>query len=197
MVQAITLKKDGPLYTMGDLIVAPVSMDLLASAYLTMKMDGTLSVLFYESDPGIPKFLATYSDPNAITYGCYLKSGDQTTLVGIGHISAAIGRGDGSKKSELSCAFFAGYQRRDITFPLSQMMLEQTFDRYDIDVLFGTTPEKNRAMLMFMKNLGFGHTAEPVPYFTTWKGEVCGVYISWITREMWEELSPFKDHDSQ
>lgn len=195
MVPTVTLEKNGPLYTMGEFIVAPISIDLLASAYLTMKVDGTLAYYFYEADIGLPKFLATYSDPNAITYGCYLKSGDNTTLVGIGHVSVPRDMGSGFAKAELGCAFFKGYQHRDITVPLSQMMLEQTFDRYNIDFLFGTTPEKNRAMLMFLNGLGFGHTPEPIPFFTTWKGEPCGVYFSWMSKTMWEQLSPFRQGD--
>jgi len=199
MVSAVitALEKNGPIYTMGKYVVAPASIDLLASAYLQMKIDGTLKVFYYEGDPGLAKFLEVHCNPNSVTYGCYLKTGDKTQLVGIGHISAPAHIGNGFKKAELSCFFFQEYQHRDITVPLSQMMLEQTFERYpEIDFLFGATPEKNRAMLMFMTGLGFGHTSHPIPNYTTWEGDPCGVYIVWMSKEMWERLSPFRVVDS-
>jgi hypothetical protein len=189
------LDKNTAIYTDGPFIVAPLlNIDLIATAYLRLKREGVLDVLYYEADPGLPKVLAVMTDPATINFGCFMKRDeDVTDFVGIGHVAAPLMLPNGQKKAEISVAFFKGWQRRDVTIPLAQMMIEWVFRRSDIDFLFGTTPEPNRAMLRFMKALGFGHTAEPIPNFTCWHGVPCGVFVSWMDARRWKEVTPFPD----
>lgn len=188
------LDKNTAIYTWGNFVVAPLlNIDLIATAYLRMKREGVLDVLYYECDPGLPKVLAVMTDPATINFGCFVKRDEaMTDFVGIGHIAAPLILPNGQKKAEISVAFFKDWQRRSVTFPLAQLMIEWVFDRSDIDYLFGTTPEPNRAMLRFIKSLGFGHTAEAVPNFTCWRGEMVGVYISWMDKKRWDAHSPFQ-----
>jgi len=187
------LDKNEGIYTLGRFVVAPLlSVDLYATAYLRMKQEKVLDVLYYERDPGLPKFLGIMSTPGVTNIGCFVKHEDgRVDFVGLGHIGVPIVLPNGQKKAEISVAFFKDWQRRSVTFPLAQMMIEWTFDRADIDFLFGTTPERNPAMVKFLKALGFGHTAEPVPHFTCWQGELCGAVLSWLDAERWRLRSPF------
>ena len=188
------LDKNGPIYILDDrLVVAPLNdVDLIATAYLQMKREGTLALLYYEGDIGLQRFLSVMTNPACINYACLVKGADGgVDLAGIGHIAIPQVLPNGRKKAEISVAFHKQWQRRDITLPLAQMMVEWTFDRSDVDYLYGTTPAPNRAMLAFMRRLGFGHSAEPIPNYTCWQGEPCGVYVSWMDAERWKAVRPF------
>lgn len=186
------LDRNGPIYTLGNLVVTPLKdVDLLATAYLRFKQEGVLDMLYYEHDPGLTSILATLMDPATIVLGCFVKAGARVDLAGIGCAAPAFILPNGQKKAELSEAFFRDWQRRSITLPLAQMMIQWLFDRSDLDYLFGTTPEKNPMAVRFMKALGFGHTREPIPHYTCWKGEPCGVYVSWMDAARWRSVSPF------
>lgn len=189
------LDKNGPIYTFDRFIVAPLlDVDLIATAYLQMKREGVLAMFYYEADPGLAKFLAIMTAAGLTALGCFVKRADGLTadLVGIGQVAVPIEMANGQKKAEIGVAFFKDWQRRSVTATLCRMMLEWTFDRTDIDYLFGTTPEKNPAMLRFLEYLGFGRTSEPIPHYATWHGVPCGVYPSWMSSETWKTLSPFR-----
>jgi RimJ/RimL family protein N-acetyltransferase len=186
------LERNGPIYTMGNFVVAPLTnIDLIATAYLRLKQEGVLEMIYYECDPGLPKVLATMTDPATITLGCFVKDGERVDMVGLGHAAAALTLPNGQKKAELSEVFFKDWQRRNVTLPMAQMMIQWLFDRSDLDFLYGTTPEKNPAAVRFMKALGFGHTREPIPNFTCWQGKPCGCYVSWMDAERWKTVTFF------
>jgi RimJ/RimL family protein N-acetyltransferase len=186
---------NGPIYTFGNLVVTPINenLDLLASAYLRLKREGGLNILFYEGEMRIDNFLRVWGDDSGLTFGCFVRSLEQDTteLAGLGRVAQPVGMGNGSSKAEIGATFFDAYQKREFTVPLCQMMLEWVFDKTPLHAVFGTTPEPNRAMLMFLRGLGFGCLHHPIPNYTTWQGGPTGVYVSWMLRETWQRMSPF------
>ena len=179
-------KKDG-VYEWGSLAIStPASYDMLAQMYLTMKSDNTLGLLFYEGIPDLRWFVETYSDPKKTVYAAWIRlAQDSVRLAGFGCCGNSVGMGaEGYTKREISFAIFREFQQRNRTIAWAALMLEHCFDVLAPHSIFGTTPSENKAMLRFFSRLGFGSTY--VPDFTSWEGNVCGVYISWMTRNMWQ-----------
>ena len=186
---ALDITKNGQVYSCGDLIVAPrLPAAWLQLAWELMVKEDLLDVLFYEQRPEKDWFLNTYSAPEVTTFGCFLKTGSldsDVRLAGFGRI-VPWPMGNNYWKGEIAVLFFKEFQRRKYTLPFCRMMIENAFDNYIFHSLFGTTPLPNRSMLLFIKSLGFKGTE--VPNFTTWKGDPCGIYLSWITKQMWQDI---------
>lgn len=159
----------------------------LELAWEIMLRQDLTDILFYENRPEKEWFLKTYSAPEVTTFGCFIKSGldPDVRLAGICRVMPWP-MGSNLWKGEVALLFFKEYQHRKYTIPFCRMMLEHTFDNYVFRSLFGTTPIPNRAMVRFMKAIGFKGTE--LPAFTTWKGEECGVFLSWMTKGNWQDL---------
>jgi RimJ/RimL family protein N-acetyltransferase len=191
----ISLNKDADLYTLGKLVLAPYPpQDTLAEAYLRMKSDGSLSSFFYDGIPSLAVFLQLFTMPEVLTFGAFVRrSTGETDLAGIGHVGVPCRMAGGKfSKSEVSVGYLRSFQRRTYTIPFCQMMIEWIFDRTSIDTIFGTTPERNPAMVAFIDQVGFKRTAEPIEDYASWESELCGVYVSWITARYWKTISPFR-----
>ncbi len=63
-------------------------------------------------------------------------------------------------------------------------MLDTFFNKLDIDHLFGTTPEPNKAAIAYAKRLGFSIYG-PVPDFCAYNGDYVGIYTSHLSRTEW------------
>ena len=189
----MALEKDGQVYKLGDLAVARLNQDTAAYAYLVLKSEGMLENFYNQGVPDLATFLSGCFAPQALSLGGFVTGSDgKPTLAGIGLLPSIESHPNGVVvKSEVSEVFLRQYQRRSITIPLAKMMLEYVFDNIAVTVVYGTTPEHNRAALMFMKALGFSHAKETIPHYTTWRGEECGSYVSWLTRTRWRELKWF------
>jgi RimJ/RimL family protein N-acetyltransferase len=185
----LEINKINGTYSCGDLIVAPrLPVVWLQLAWEIMLRQDLLDILFYEGKVERDWFLKTYSAPEMTTYGCFVKTGldpDALQLAGFGRVMP-YPMGNNLWKAEIAVMFFKEYQSRKYTLPFCRMMIEHVFDNLVFRAIFGTTPLQNRAMLRFIKALGFGGTE--VPCFTTWNGEPCGIYLSWMLKEDWKAL---------
>lgn len=182
------IQKENQIYSIGDLIVAPRLPNVwLQLAWEIMLREDLLDILFYEGRPDKEWFLKQYSAPEMTTFGCFVKTGldPDVRLAGFGRV-APYKMGNNYWKAEIAVLFFKDFQRRKYTIPFCRMMTEWIFDNLVFHSIFGTTPLPNRAMLKFIKALGFG--GAEVPAFTTWKGEPCGIYLSWMTKEDWKDV---------
>jgi RimJ/RimL family protein N-acetyltransferase len=191
-VQHDTLVKSEGVYSLGSLSVMPLNQDAAAYAYLTMKGEGTLENFFSQGVPDLATFLATCFASGGLSLGGFIQENGVTTLAGIGLMPRPISCCNGVvERSEVSEAFLRKYQRRSITLPLSKVMLEMVFDKSNVTVIYGTTPGPNRAAVAFMKAMGFEHLPDVIPHYGTWRGQECGVYVSWLTRSRWKGLGWF------
>jgi hypothetical protein len=191
-VQRDTLVKSDTVYSFGDLSVAPLNQDQAAYAYLMMKSEGTLENFYSQGIPDLATFLTSCFSSGGLSLGAFVKEGGVPTLAGVGLMPRPISCSGGVvERSEVSEAFLRKYQLRSLTLPLCKMMLEMVFDKAPVTVIYGTTPEPNRAALAFMKAIGFEYSNQPIQHYSTWRGTECSVYVSWLTRNRWRELNWF------
>jgi len=183
----LEIKKQGKVYTSGELIVAAnLPQAWVEVAWERMARENLLDVVFYEEACDRSWFIKQHLLPECTVFGCFEKGLDtDVNFCGWGRVSP-YSMGRGHWKGEISVCFFREYQRRQFTLPFATMMIEWTFDNLVLKCLFGSTPEPNVPMLKFIKALGFEGTR--VPCFTTWKGEPCGIFLSWMTKERWKTI---------
>lgn len=192
------LIRSGDIYSSGDHFILPVTdapqgQELLASVYLRFKQEGVLPIFFHEGVPDLCTFLSLMLKPKSLTMACFSRSPHKDAVVGIGHVVAPVDIGNGYNKSEVSMAFFKEYQRPRITVSCAHLMLQYVFERCaEIEALFGCTPEPNRAAVRFIGAVGFKRSVEAVEAYSTYNGQLCGCYISWMTKTRWQEISPFE-----
>jgi RimJ/RimL family protein N-acetyltransferase len=188
----LTKNQENPeVYEYKNLVVMPARSDeLLASAYLRLKSEELIGVLFYEKIPTLCEFLSMYMRPGMVNLGSWVRTGDQVQLAGIGSLDIPKDIGGGHRKGEASMVFFKEFQRRDVTLDSARLWIQWGFDQQNLSVIHGCTPVVNKSALRFMKSLGFEYARDPIKAFTTHKGELCDVVISWMTKERWENLKP-------
>lgn len=195
------LSKSPNRYEYGRFYIEPAGLDKqdeLASAYIRMKQEGLLPVVFHQSIPDLSTFLVRYLAVNSTTMLCYyIDTKGMTHFVGVGHVTAPALIVGPHLKAECSMVFFCEWQRRSTTVPLAHLMLEYSFDRRFGDqfltTILGCTPEKNKLAVRFIAAVGFVRAKEPMTDYTAWNGELCGAYSSWMTRKRWELTSPFRE----
>lgn len=162
--------------------------DLLAWLYLKLKLEGRADKIFYQAPHDVVYFL-TWVDQLAVFYGGF----KDDILVGggwVGMPSLLEAKEDQAplcgkttfRKAEIGfgfsgdCSVFEALQ-------MGRLMLETTFDSYKIDFLFGTTPESNKAALMYARRLGM-ELIGPTPNTCVFNGKIEGTYTSHLTKEL-------------
>jgi RimJ/RimL family protein N-acetyltransferase len=177
------LVRDGDRYILDEkfVVIPSKDQDLLATCYLRMKAEKLLDVMFYEEIPNLCRYMEMMLKEGSVFLALFqIERTGAYTLIGFGGTSNPVSMGGGYCKAEMYCLFFKEYQRRNISFPVAQMMMAWCYERIaNLDVMFGTTPAPNVAMVRFAKALGF--KMSKIDNFTTWKGEPCAVWISCLT----------------
>lgn len=181
------LERNGDQYIRdGKWAVIPTrDQDFLATIYLRMKSEKLLEVMFYEEQPDLCRFMSLMLADGEVVLGLFqIESTGLYTLIGFGGISKPVNMGNGYNKSEMFCLFFKEFQKRHVTIPVAQTMMAWVYERSTVDVMFGTTPAPNIAMVRFAKALGF--KLSKIDNFTTWKGDPCAAWISCMSEEEWK-----------
>jgi RimJ/RimL family protein N-acetyltransferase len=88
-------------------------------------------------------------------------------------------------KAEVSMAFLREFQRNGEALELARMMIEFAFDRVNLDALFGCTPIRNRAAVVFTQKCGFRKIGV-APMYCSWHGEPCDALLTVLTRAQWQ-----------
>ena len=188
------LKNDINFYRLGDLLVTPYPPEsLLARAFLKMEQQGSLPIVFHESCQGIGWFINEFSRKQSIL-ACWVKvreSGvleQDIELAGMAWFNQRWKIGEsGKNKAEAGYVFFKEHQSPKKTLPLAAMSMQWAYDRLDVDLILGMTPEKNKPACYFLRWLGMSPSG-PIESFTTYPagGEICGAYVSTMTKERWQ-----------
>ncbi len=185
------VKGEDRVYRLGDLIVAPaLSAEMLAYAYMRFRQEDLLKFIFYEGQPGIRWFLEKYQE--LATLGCFeqVEGQENANLLGIGWLNVQTsGEEVYMKRCEMGMAFFRGVSPWK-ALEFDRIMIEWAFNHLGIAAMYGTTPEKNPTVLACLRRLGF-EMFGPIPSYALWEKKPCGVFISAMTKEEWEERSPF------
>lgn len=185
------LKTDGLIYSCGDLMIFPYPPETaLAYLYSIFEKQGLLPILFHEGVPPLSWFLSTYRKPEISTLGCYRKLEDGTAeILGIVWINQSWKIGQNWTKREVGMCFVRQQPIQDLE-TLALMSIQWAFDHLNTDTLVGTTPETNRAALLFGRKLGF-HQAGPLPGYTCYDGKLCGAYFQSLPKDEWRSRGVF------
>jgi RimJ/RimL family protein N-acetyltransferase len=81
-----------------------------------------------------------------------------------------------------SFCFFKDYQKPMYTDQFAEMILEYWFEALSLDIVVGSTPEPNRAAVIYAKRAGFKEIGR-IPNYTTFKGQVVPAVITAMTKE--------------
>lgn len=184
------LVRNGDQYVLDEkfVVIPSKDQDLLATCYLRMKAEGLLDIMFYEEVPNFLRYMQIMLEEGSVFLPLFqIECTGAYTLIGFGGVSKTVRMGGGYNKAEMYCLFFKEFQRRPISFPAAQTLMAWVYERTEIDVMFGTTPAPNIAMVRFAKALGF--KMSKIDNFTTWKGEPCAVWISCMTDQEWRILT--------
>ena len=201
--QAKITKQENLIYstTVGDseLFVSPYPPDkLLAQAYIRMEDEGLLDTLFHERVPTLSEFLLRFCVERQAILACSIKENGVQRLAGFGWFnqSQRIGHLD-LVRCEAGIIFFKDCRKLRITTTFGHLMTAWAFSNIKpkgltLDVIFGTTPQPNRAACMYFRRLGW-KSIGPLPNYTTYPGfdGPVAVYISFMTRSGWIKASPF------
>lgn len=171
----------------GDLIVSPVTTEYhLSLAYIRMVEEGTLSTVFHQGVPTMRAFLEEYMTAGRrVTLSCFREEGGRMEFCGLGWVYGAVTM-DRFKKAETGVVFFRRQSRKTDNLEFGKMMFEVFFTRYEIDAIFGTTPEPNILALRYAQKLGMDLVG-PIPNFCTWNGNLADGWISHMSRTQWLE----------
>lgn len=171
----------------GNLVVtAQVTDDLMAQAYLIYRKEKTLPIIFFQSIPTLKDFLDAHMEAGKrIVLGCFRIDEKARTVefCGLGWISDAVKMGD-FLKAETGIGMFRCAGRDSLEF--GKMMLTLFFDTYDINAIFGVTPEANKLALRYAQKLGFD-LSSPIEDYVSWEGEPAAGIISHMSKAQWCE----------
>jgi RimJ/RimL family protein N-acetyltransferase len=156
--------------------------EIFAIAYMKMKQEKTLQLLFWEESPSLRAFLDWCSQPNSIVAGVFT-DGPTLELAGIGALHSINMRG-GKKRADTSEIFWRKYWITQHTLEMGKMLLNFAFEDAEMEILYGITPEPNRAAVDFMVRCGFDRFG-PVPGLCSWHGRSCPGWLSVMSREKW------------
>lgn len=140
-----------------------------------------LGAIYHECEPDLKSFLDQHTSTDTVTLGCFREVNGTPEFIGMGWINTFQRMGGGHAKAEVGFGFFDGGSVFE-KVRLVRMMVDWVFEHLDVDAIFGITPEPNRSAVAFIKRVGFDIVG-PLPAYATWGGELCGAYVSCITKE--------------
>lgn len=171
----------------GPVLVAPVRNEsLLARAYLKFEAEGLLDIIWHEGRWSLREFLEWALAPNMVMLGAYnteASLNQDLGLIGLGWVNSVV-RYAGFSKAEVGFGFF----RRPSPFRKLagvRLMLDSFFETYEVDYLFGMTPDQNPLAVRFARKAGFDAVAT-LPCYTAWEGSPANAVVLMLSRFAWE-----------
>lgn len=187
-VQVVRENKN-QVYFWGDLVVAPnPSEQMLAYAYLEWERQGLNRYIWYEGVPSLSWYLENFKKMTVL--GCFKDVAGVAQLVGLGWLNSLTMMGGAYKKAECGMAFLPRVGPAQ-TKRFGQLMIDWAITHLGLDAMHGATPVKNTAAIRYMIDLGFEHCG-PVGGYCSYNGELCACEISWMMRDRWERIKPFR-----
>ncbi len=181
------------VYRHENLIASPdLTDDLLATAYLRFKADNLIQTIYYEGEPGINGWMRQMGNPETIRLGAFADRGKKgirgekgVVFCGMAWVLNRQTLGNYMTKAEVGFGFFRHVATPREKVQLGKMMTQALFERFNIDVLIGTTPVDNRAAMEYSKSVGYGLHG-PIPNYVTWEGALSDVAVSVLTKQEWQ-----------
>lgn len=154
--------------------------NLISSLYLNMTAEGRMDDVLYQGGHDIVYFLQWVKSLR-VFYGAF----KDRVIIGGGWVDVPYSM-EGSDRSYKKAEIGFGFSKSASVFEAlaaGRMMLERTFEFYDIDFLYGTTPESNKLALGYAKRLGF-QLYGPIPNTCIFRGKLEGTYTSYLDRSL-------------
>ncbi len=179
------------LYRSGKLgLSVGLTPDMLAGAYLRFKQEGRIETIYYERVPSIIEYLNMVTKPEHISLGCFVDQdgdGKNWQFAGICWVFDRQELGNGQYKAEVGFGFFEAGSTSRQKVELGRLAVHVTFNIFNIDVLFGTTPTENRAARRYTRAVGFDMMPAPLKNFISWEGALSDAWISTLSKTDWAE----------
>ncbi len=182
------ITKEGSIYRCGDLSLAPYPTErILAEGYLRFEKEGTLDLIYHQGNYSLTWFLNDFvTKQNAILALC--KGSDVIGFAWFNYL-AKIGNTEFTK-AEAGIGFFRKTHPRDALLAAA-MGTDWAFRELGLSVMYGITPEPNKAAVRFLERLG-RDTFGPIPMFTVFPSEggylPCGAFVSSMTKLKWRSM---------
>ncbi len=175
----------------GDLAVSTsLTEDLIATAYLRLKAEGLLPLIYYEGIPLLSEHLRRMAAPETICLGFFAdrakakRKAGGVEFCGMAWVLQRELMGNGMTKAEVGFAFMRHTAHPEEKVALGKMMTQAFFDAYNVDILIGTQPVENKLALKFAERLGFTLSG-PIKNYISWEGALSDVYVSSLTKADW------------
>jgi hypothetical protein len=179
------IERDGCLWDQELCVTENLTDELLAYGYLRFQEEKLLPYLFYEGNPGLKWFLDHFGSHKMDVLGCFQKQAKGTVdLAGFTWLNCKSQVGTVFTKAEVGQGYFRSHHNTRDTVRWAKLSADYAFRFLGVDVLFGTTPVKNRAAILAARRAGFKVIAE-IPDYTCWEGERCSVALTHLSKEEW------------
>ena len=180
----------------GNQAVTPnISDEGLMQAFIRFRAEGLLPWFFPErTDVGIYEFLTTFRNPTSNTLGAFHQDeeeGSRWILDGILWTKQIVLIGGGHSVADVGQAFYRGQSDLDFYVRYAHLGIEWCLQKLHVSTVTGNTPDKNRAAVLFARKCGF-EVVGPVGGTACWEGELCGTYLSAMTKSRWEFIRPWR-----
>jgi hypothetical protein len=155
-----------------------------------MTAEGRMDDVLYQGSHDIVYFL-NWVRSLRVFYGAF----KDTVIIGGGWVDVPYvmeSQDRPYKKAEIGF----GFSKKATIFEglvAGRKMLERTFNFYDIDFVYGTTPESNKLALGYAKRLGF-QLHGPIPNSCVFRGKLEGTYTSYLDKELLNGRSEKKEN---
>jgi len=155
--------------------------NLLGLWYLGMLHSGRADKFFYAGEHTLKSALE-WSDKTSYIGGAFL--GDDLIGLGFAQDLLHFDTDDGVIiKATIGFGFLPGPNIFQCV-KAGRQIVTDCFSTTPIDHMFGTTPDKNREALAYIKRIGF-QLYGPIPNYCMYNGEYTGAYKSHISRKEW------------
>ena len=189
------LERTDGYFKYGSLAVqSGMNDDSLLFCYQKFREDDLIQVVFHEwPDINVYEFLTVFRDPSANTLGAFRENPEtfRWDLEGLLWTTGYSNKGRFNRYT-VGMGFFRGITDLDRLLGYAQLGVSWCFDRLKADVLYGNTPAKNRAALIFGRRLGFQQT-NPLEAGCIYDGELSSTVYSSLTKEKWQQVRPWKE----
>jgi hypothetical protein len=166
-----------------ELIMDPQD-DIVAYAYLRMKRDGTLGMVFHEGEPNLAWIADFFDKQRHLTAAVAYSESGESELIALGWLNQmhTLSAGDDKvTKAEAAMVGFRGVPLRE-TREAARILIQAAFETAGVDVLYATVSSENRAVGLMLRALGF-RLCGRFPRYTLWRGKISDSCVWCLSRE--------------
>lgn len=190
----LELEKNQGHYRCGDQAVQRgLNDDALDFAFNRFRTEGLLPWIFPDREIGIYEFLTLFRNPATNTLGAFQENQETLKWDLCGMLWVVDNaKMDSFKRIGVGHGFFRGFTDPAFLVRFAHLGLEWVFSELGVDMVYGITPQSNRAATLFSRKVGFS-VSDPIPGMASWMGSMAPGVVSSMTRLGWENsVNPWR-----